>query len=188
MSRVLVIYASTDGQTRRVAQRIAEGLIALGHAVNVRPADAPSVPHDIDEHDAVIVGGGIRYGHYPRYLYGVVRDCARALAARPNAFFSVCLSGGGPGAKPQVADGYVDEFCVKTGWEPREVAIFGGALLYRRYNPFIRFMMRLIVGMAGGDTDTSRDYEYTDWDAVARFARSVSDRLTSASPLLTAAA
>ena len=31
-------------------------------------------------------------------------------------------------------------------------------------------MMRLIVGAAGGDTDTSRDYEYTDWQAVDRFA------------------
>jgi menaquinone-dependent protoporphyrinogen oxidase len=30
--------------------------------------------------------------------------------------------------------------------------------------------MRLIVGYAGGDTDTTRDYEYTDWDAVERFA------------------
>jgi menaquinone-dependent protoporphyrinogen oxidase len=30
--------------------------------------------------------------------------------------------------------------------------------------------MRLIVGHAGGDTDTSRDYEYTDWEAVTRFA------------------
>ena len=26
--------------------------------------------------------------------------------------------------------------------------------------------MVLFVGLAGGDTDTSRDYEYTDWDAV----------------------
>jgi menaquinone-dependent protoporphyrinogen oxidase len=31
-------------------------------------------------------------------------------------------------------------------------------------------MMRLIVGFAGGDTDTSRDYDYTDWRAVGRFA------------------
>lgn len=30
--------------------------------------------------------------------------------------------------------------------------------------------MRAIASVAGGDTDTARDYEYTDWDAVARFA------------------
>jgi len=31
-------------------------------------------------------------------------------------------------------------------------------------------MMRIIVRMAGGDTDASRDHEYTDWAAVERFA------------------
>jgi hypothetical protein len=29
----------------------------------------------------------------------------------------------------------------------------------------------------GGDTDTSRDYEYTDWDAVVNFARTFADGL-----------
>ena len=30
-------------------------------------------------------------------------------------------------------------------------------------------MMRMIVGFAGGDTDTSRDYEYTDWKDLGAF-------------------
>lgn len=30
--------------------------------------------------------------------------------------------------------------------------------------------MRRIVAKEGGDVDTSRDYEYTDWRAVERFA------------------
>ncbi len=32
-----------------------------------------------------------------------------------------------------------------------------------------RFCFAAVV--AGHDTDTSRDYEYTDWEAVDRFAR-----------------
>ena len=31
--------------------------------------------------------------------------------------------------------------------------------------------LRLISRIAGGETDASRDYEYTDWYAVERFAR-----------------
>jgi menaquinone-dependent protoporphyrinogen oxidase len=31
--------------------------------------------------------------------------------------------------------------------------------------------MRRIASRKGLDTDTSRDYDYTDWDAVDRFAR-----------------
>ena len=36
--------------------------------------------------------------------------------------------------------------------------------------------MVLIVGLAGGDTDSSKDYECTDWDAVGRFAENVAQR------------
>lgn len=170
MSRILIPFASIDGQTARIAERIGAVLARAGHAVTPMPADAPELARALDEHDAVIVGGGIRYGHHARYLEAAVRDHLGAIAARPNAFFSVSLSAGGPGARPPVATGYVEEFVERTGWHPMRAASFAGALRYTKYNAFIRFMMRLIVGAAGGDTDTSRDYEYTDWQAVERFA------------------
>lgn len=40
--------------------------------------------------------------------------------------------------------------------------------------------MRMIVGIAGGETDTTRDYEYTDWDAVERFVDAFAQRLKQA--------
>ena len=39
-----------------------------------------------------------------------------------------------------------------------------GALLYTKYDFLKRFIMVQIVKGEGGDLDTSRDYEYTDWD------------------------
>jgi menaquinone-dependent protoporphyrinogen oxidase len=89
----------------------------------------------------------------------------------------VSLSAGGPGAKPEVARQYVEEFRRRTGWTPAQTACFAGALRYRQYNPFIRLLMRLIVGKAGGETDTTRDHEYTDWDAVERFAQGFAAQL-----------
>jgi menaquinone-dependent protoporphyrinogen oxidase len=178
MARVLVLYASIDGQTARVAQRMAETLVRCGESVVLRAvAEAPA---QIDDTDAVIVGGAIRYGHHPRELEIWVRTHRAALAAKPNAFFSVCMSAGGPGARPRTAQAYLDKFRARTGWQPQTLASIAGACLYTRYNPFIRFMMRLIVGMAGGETDTSRDYEYTDWPAVERFAAEFSARLRPA--------
>jgi menaquinone-dependent protoporphyrinogen oxidase len=64
----------------------------------------------------------------------------------------------------------VDKLLVDTGWHPRRVELVAGALPYTRYNFLIRFVMRQIAKKEGGDTDTSRDYEYTDWNAVERFA------------------
>jgi menaquinone-dependent protoporphyrinogen oxidase len=173
--RVLLLHSSYDGRTERIAERIAEALRARGHLANVRPAAA--VGGEIPECDAIVIGAAIRYGHHSRDLERLVRAQKKTIESRPSAFFSVCLSAGGPNARPATARRYVDDFIRTTGWEPQVVASFAGALLYSRYGFYIRFMMRLIMRMTGGETDTSRDYEYTDWDAVDRFAGEVAARL-----------
>ena len=179
MASILVTYATVDGQAARIAERIGAVLRRAGHAIDVRPVAATTIAH-VAAAEGVIVGGAIRYGHYPKALEAFVRDNRDAIDSRRNGFFSVCLSAGGPGARPVTAWGYVNDFITRTGWQPQRLASFGGALLYRRYNPFIRLLMRMIVGMAGGDTDTSRDYEYTDWSAVERFAAEFELRLRPA--------
>ena len=48
-------------------------------------------------------------------------------------------------------------------------ATFAGGLLYREYGFLKRWMMKKIAREAGKDTDTSKNHEYTDWNAVDRF-------------------
>ena len=68
----------------------------------------------------------------------------------------------------------VATFVRKTGWQPDRTELVAGALTYSKYNFVIRFVMRRIAAAAGGDVDTSRDYEYTDWNALDRFAAEIS--------------
>jgi menaquinone-dependent protoporphyrinogen oxidase len=180
MGRILILFATIDGQTARIADHMAEVLRSEGHKVVTRPARVADAADDTASFDGVIVGCGIRYGSYAKYLAPIVQRSVAPLGT-PTAFFSVCLSADGPGAKPATAKGYVDAFLCETAWRPLQVESFGGALLYRRYNPFTRFMMRMISGIAGGETDTTRDYEYTDWEAVAGFAREFSARVATRS-------
>lgn len=177
MPRVLVIFASFDGQTARIAERIARALARAGLEATTRPVEAAG--DGAQAYDAVVVGGAIRYGRHRRMLESWVQAHLAGLATRPGAFFSVCLSAGGPGARPATAARYREEFMRRSGWHPQLQASFAGALPYSRYNPVVRLMMRLIVGVAGGDTDTSRDYEYTDWDAVERFAAALAERVAA---------
>ena len=58
--------------------------------------------------------------------------------------------------------------------------IVAGALLYTHYNFFVRWLMKRIVANAGGDTDTSKDYEYTDWSDVRAFAADFGRRAVAA--------
>jgi menaquinone-dependent protoporphyrinogen oxidase len=180
MPRILLLYATTEGQTARIAERIAHTLRHRGHSVEVLPADTAQSDLDPAAYDGVMVGASIHYGHHPAYLRTLMRRHRGALATRPCAFFSVSLSAGGPRPKPKAAQRYLDKFLRQTGWQPQLTASIAGAVKYSVYGPIKRLVMIVFVGLGGGDTDTTRDYEYTDWDAVERFADAYAQRLTQA--------
>jgi menaquinone-dependent protoporphyrinogen oxidase len=97
-----------------------------------------------------------------------------------TAFLSVSLSQAGvqdrnatsERRKHAAADvnSMIKRFLVKTQWQPTRVEPVAGALMYSKYNPFMRFIMKRIARRAGASTDTSRDHEFTDWAALDRFA------------------
>jgi menaquinone-dependent protoporphyrinogen oxidase len=177
MSRILLLYATTEGQTARIAERIAHTLREKGHGVEMLPADTAQPELNPAAYDGVMIGASIHYGHHPAYLRTLIRRHRDPLATRPCAFFSVSLSAGGPRPKPAAAQRYLDKFLRQTGWQPQMTASFAGALKYSLYGPIKRRVMIVFVGLGGGNTDTSQDYEYTDWDAVGRFAQTYAQGL-----------
>ncbi|MGE5615480.1 MAG: flavodoxin domain-containing protein [Bacillota bacterium] len=179
MAKVLVLFHSYDGQTRRIAGRIAATLAARGHRVDARSATDPEALATVHAVDAVVVGSAVRIGRHARLLERALGAAAQAIGARPNAFFSVCLSVVGPRPRPDLIAEANEKLFARSRWTPQQVANFAGALLYRKYPWPLRLMMRFIVGRAGGDIDTSRDYEYTDWNAVDRFAAEFAGRLSA---------
>jgi len=169
MARILVIYGTTDGQTGRIAAALGEALRVTGAAVDVIKA-SNRAPRP-EGYDGVIVAASVHAGGYQRGVRRWVRMHADALATRPAAFVSVCL--GVLQHDPNVdreLETIVERFETLTGWHPGVVKVVAGALPYTRYNWLKRRAMRRIVEKAGGDTDTSRDYEYTDWSDVRAFA------------------
>ncbi|HYL90897.1 MAG TPA: menaquinone-dependent protoporphyrinogen IX dehydrogenase [Burkholderiales bacterium] len=170
MANVLILYATSEGQTARIAERIRERLRGAGHDVSALRAREEDPLPEVAKFDAVIVGASVHYGHHPASFARALQRQRQALQAKPNAFFSVSLSADGPGANRPAAARYMRKFLHKVGWQPRTTVAFGGALRYSEYAWWKRELVRLFVRVAGGDTDISRDYEYTDWGAVAQFA------------------
>jgi len=173
MANLLILYATMEGQTGRIAERISERLRAAGHRVTALRAREEQPLPELAAFDTVIVGASVHYGHHPAYFARALRRQRQALQARPSVFFSVSLSADGPGANRPAAARYVRKYLRRIGWQPRATAAFGGALRYSEYAWWKRELVRLFVRVAGGDTDISRDYEYTDWEAVAKFADAV---------------
>jgi menaquinone-dependent protoporphyrinogen oxidase len=177
---ILVVYASKHGHTARIAARIARTLEDEGAAVAVHEAgDAP----DLRGFDAVVVGASIHAGHHQQDVVAWAGRHRTALAAMPSAFFSVCLTAADDTEESRTATrGYLDEFVERTGWTPARMTTFAGALQYREYDFATRLLMRLLMKRGGHPTDASRDYDYTDWDAVERFARDCAAAIPRATP------
>ena len=176
MAHVLVAYATTEGQTEKVARRIAGELEAAGHDADL--ADLGDAAPDAADYDGVIVGASVHRSEFQRTVTRFVEANREALSAHPSAFFFLSLTAADDADESRAAVTELGEAMeAETGWHPDEVAAFAGALKYREYGPIKRFVMKRIAGKYGGGTDTSRDYEYTDWDEVAAFAGRVADRL-----------
>jgi len=170
MARIAVLFGTTDGHTARVARHVANVLRGLGHALEVVDLREDALP-SFTGLEAVIVAGSVRMGRFQRKLVEFVRDHREAIARLPNAFLAVSLAAAHDteAAKREVVK-TLARFGAQTRWAPQATIPVAGALLYTRYGFFKRFVMRTIARKAGGDTDTSRDYEYTDWPALTGFA------------------
>jgi len=169
--QILIVYGSLEGQTKKIAQRIAAGLEDKGHEVTMLPdghAPADLVP---EKFDAAIVGGPIHMGKLPKPVIRFVTTHRDWLNRVPAAFFTVCMAINSkrPGSKEQ-AISYGNDFLTQSGWRPRLSATFAGAVKYTQYDFITRFIMKMISKREGGSTDTTHDHEYTDWDSVAHFS------------------
>jgi menaquinone-dependent protoporphyrinogen oxidase len=94
----------------------------------------------------------------------------------PSGFFSVSLTAVEVDEEArQETQAMVDKFVRETGWQPSRIETIAGALVYSQYNIFVRHLMKLISRHEGRPTDTSHDYDYTDWEAVEKFALSFAE-------------
>jgi menaquinone-dependent protoporphyrinogen oxidase len=166
MMRILIPYGTTEGLTARISEYVADVIRGHGHeadAVDLKDSVGP----ELDGYDAVIVGASIHMGKHEDYVRDFVRKNRDELGRLPSAFFSVSMAAHD---NIEEAEGYIEEFVRETGWHPAKVGLFGGALLYTQYGFIKRHLMKKIARDKGNpDTDTSRDYVYTEWDGVKHF-------------------
>ena len=177
MTKILIGYGTTEGQTARITEYIADVMRSQGHEAQVLDLKG-SKDLPLESYDAVIVGGSIHMGRHEAHVADFVRKNRVSLERLPSAFFSVSLAAHGD---MENARAYVKNFEQETGWRPTQVGYFGGALLYRQYGLLKRLMMKKIVRDKPGNLslDTSRNHEYTEWDDVQRFAEDFLRRLVS---------
>ena len=165
--KTLILYSSHDGQTKKISEFLAallDGEVAL---------DALHEDYPIDDFDRVIIGASIRYGHFSKTLDRFVIKNRLHLEQKSAAFFGVNLTARKEGKDNPETNVYVRKFLQRTKWQPNLAAVFAGALFYPRYKWFDRVMIQFIMKITGGETDTTKEIEYTDWEKVKQFAERI---------------
>ena len=169
--KILLVYATTEGQTQKIADFVTDRLARVGHqVVAANAADAGAQP-DPRRFDAVIIAASVPLGRYQAAAIGFVREHRAAISARANAFLSVSLAAAG--REPDDIAGLskcVADFVQATGWTPRLIHHVAGAFRYTAYPFLTRCVMKYIAWRKGAPTDTRHDHALTDWDDLARFA------------------
>ncbi len=171
--KTVIFYFTTDGQTQKIAEKLAEQINHEVELVSIQD-QAVNFAEKMANADQIVVGASVRYGHFNPLVYQFVAQYAEQLNSKPSAFYGVGLTARKANRKTAETNPYVRKFLAKIQWHPSVVEVMAGALLYPRYRWFDRVMIQFIMHITKGETDATKEYEYTDWQQVSQFARKLS--------------
>jgi menaquinone-dependent protoporphyrinogen oxidase len=179
-----LFYATRDGQSRRIAERIAgrlaeRGIPALPHDLAV----ALPAPQRLTEARLVVVVAAVRYG---RPLPEAEQFLAiyRALRAPPPlVLLSVNLTARKPGKDTAEGNVYLRKSIARHRLTPALALAIAGRLDYSRYGWLDRQLIRFIMKLTGGPTDPKTCIEYTAWNVVDDVALRIAELYGHIQPL-----
>lgn len=171
---VLVLYSSTEGQTKKVAERVAAQVKTAGHNADTYDMGSEQKAPALPAWDAVVVAASVHQGFHQESATNFVAAQAGALNLKKSAFISVSLSAAMEDGRAE-AQGYVDRFLETTGWKPDVSLLLAGAVRLSSYDYFERQVMKYIIAQKGVAHDVAVDYECTDWTELETFIESFLD-------------
>ena len=172
MSNFLIIYSSTDGHTKIICERIKD-FLKDGNSIEIVPLeDVKKI--DLYNFEKIIIGASIRYGKHSKELYKFISLNKNTLDQKQCAFFSVNVVARKPEKNTPDTNPYVKKFLKISDWKPKKIGVFAGKVDYPNYGFFDKYTIKFIMFLTNGPTDTTKSYEFTDWNRVDQFAKEIS--------------
>ena len=167
----LIIYSSTDGHTKTICERISN---FLDNNDEIKLTSLDEVEKfDLSEFSRIIIGASIRYGKHSNKLYKFIKINKEVLDKKQGIFFSVNVVARKPEKNTPNTNPYIKKFLKISSWRPKKLAVFAGRVDYPNYNFFDKYIIKFIMFITKGPTDTSQSYEFTDWSKVDNFAKEI---------------
>ena len=173
MQNILILYSSTDGQTRLICERIQELSKKKDSCKLVNIDDVEE--ENIMNYNYIIIGASISYGKHNKKVFKFIEKYKNELKQKKTAFFSVNVVARKSDKNTPETNPYIIKFLRKTNWRPDKIAVFAGKIDYPNYTFFDKHIIRLIMYITDGPTDLSKTYEFTDWNRVDQFAKEISN-------------
>jgi menaquinone-dependent protoporphyrinogen oxidase len=174
LANILIVYSTTDGHTRQICERLKQVVEEHNHKVVLTFInDEPDI--DLDPFDKIVIGASIRYGKHRPQVYQFIRKNQQKLECRPNAFFTVNVVARKPEKCQPESNPYLKKFLKQISWQPRNLAVFAGKISYPKYTFWDRQVIRFIMWITKGPTDPQTVIDYTDWNKVDDFGRTIAE-------------
>ena len=163
--KILVVYGTTEGHTRKICERVEEDLKAKGHDTVLQNTSRWQENFQVESYDKLVIAGSVHAKKHQRDLEMFAIANREKMKAKPTLFLSVSLSAAFPGGEEE-AQSYIDTFAEYTGWTPTRTLAVAGALRYDEYDYFMEQIVQHVV-LEGRDQDQEEgDREFTDWDGL----------------------
>ena len=165
MKKILLTYSTVDGHTKTICEKILS--YSKTSQVDIMPIDSSI---NIRDYDTVVIGASIRYGKYREEIFEFIKENEELLNSKDNAFFSVNVVARKENKNKPETNPYLIKFLNKISWQPKILDVFAGKIDYPKYKFLDKYAIKFIMWITKGPTDTSKVYEFTDWNRVKSFA------------------
>ena len=173
MTKILFLYHSQDGQTQKIVQYAAQQLTGVATTQCLRFDEIDTQHPELSQYAHICLAAPIRYGHFPKQLTQFIEQHASQLNTLSTSFISVNLTARKSHKSSPDNNGYTAKFLDNSAWKPTHCAVIAGALRYPRYHFFDKRMIQFIMWMTKGETDTRKEVEYTNWQSVDQYAKTI---------------
>lgn len=159
--KVLILYATVEGQTGKIAGFAEEVVSKLGHEPVLVDTDGPA-DLDLDGVDAAILAAPVHQRRHPRNFEALLEAYSGELNRIRTLLLSVSLSAAFPEGRDEAND-YVVEMKMRTGMKPDAESLVAGAVRTGQYDYFAMQVVRHVVFRNRDFDPTTGEHEFTDW-------------------------
>lgn len=169
-----LLYATQDGQTGRIAQRLAarwkEGLCAFESLdLGLTAPDPAAWAAD----DTLVVLAPIRFGHHLPAAEAFLKKHKKLLRARRLVMISVNVTARKADKNTIQTNPYYRKWVRRHRLTPVLGAVLAGRLEYRLYKTWEKWVIRFIMFLTKGPMNFDAVVDYTPWDKVDALAREI---------------